>query len=362
MRHPAVAPILKRVFLSAVLLGAGWTLTAQDAKPAAPKDLPVAQKQSALLSGFSKAVAYSGFRHGQHPDRGAGAVNPTDAQLLEDLTILARGKQFGLIRLYDSQENSQAALRLIRKHKLPIKVMLGMWLDAEVHNPDCAWLTQPIPPATLAANKLKNQEEVARGIRLAKEYADLVVAVNVGNECQVTWNDHLVPEESLIAYIRAVKKAIKQPVSTADNYVWWTQHGAKVAKEVDFIAIHTYPAWENKTAKEALEYSIKNIQELRNALPDSRLVISEAGWASSAWEFGAQANELDQENYINGLLKWTKAMNITFFIFEAFDEDWKGDPGNAGGAEKHWGLFTIDRKPKLIMQKDYADLLPAKVK
>ena len=43
-------------------------------------------------------------------------------------------------------------------------------------------------------------------------------------------------------------------------------------------------------------------------------------------------------------------MNITTFLFEAFDEDWKGGPGNPFGAEKHWGLFTVDRKAKISMQ------------
>jgi hypothetical protein len=42
-------------------------------------------------------------------------------------------------------------------------------------------------------------------------------------------------------------------------------------------------------------------------------------------------------------------MNITTFFFEAFDEDWKGDE-NPLGAEKHWGLFTVQRRPKLALQ------------
>ena len=41
---------------------------------------------------------------------------------------------------------------------------------------------------------------------------------------------------------------------------------------------------------------------------------------------------------------------ITSFFFAAFDEDWKGNPDNPVGAEKHWGLYIVDRKPKLVMQ------------
>ena len=35
------------------------------------------QSEDMLLAGVSEAVCYSGFRTGQHPDRGDGAVNPS---------------------------------------------------------------------------------------------------------------------------------------------------------------------------------------------------------------------------------------------------------------------------------------------
>ena len=73
-----------------------------------------------LLEGVSKAVCYSGFRTGQHPDRGDGAVNPSDENIIEDLTILSQAN-FQLIRLYDSGENSQAVLRVIADYGLDFK-------------------------------------------------------------------------------------------------------------------------------------------------------------------------------------------------------------------------------------------------
>jgi len=50
-------------------------------------------------------------------------------------------------------------------------------------------------------------------------------------------------------------------------------------------------------------------------------------------------------------MDWAKEMNITTFFFEAFDEDWKGNPDNPMGAEKHWGIYNINRTPKKAMQK-----------
>jgi exo-beta-1,3-glucanase (GH17 family) len=310
----------------------------------------LAQPPAALLAGEVMAVAYSGFREGQHPDRGDGAVNPSREQVLEDLRILER-HGFRLIRMYDSGENTATALELIREHGLPIRVLLGIWLKAEVSNHErCEWLTEPIPAATLAENALANAAEIDRGIALARRFPGIVVAVNVGNEALVEWNDHMVPLERVIEYVRRVKAQVDPPVTVADNYDWWARHGAPLAAEVDFIGVHTYPQWEGKTVEEAMPYTIANLAAVRAALPDKPMVILEAGWATLASEFGERANEADQARHFNELRDWARAHNTTVFCFEAFDEPWKGDPDDPLGAEKHWGLFDVQRRPKLAMQ------------
>jgi exo-beta-1,3-glucanase (GH17 family) len=317
---------------------------------AAHANIPFRVEAQSLLAGEVMAVAYSGFREGQHPDRGEGAANPTRAQVLEDLQILAR-HGFRLIRMYDSGENTEATLELIREHRLPIRVLLGIWLKAEVSNHEgCAWLTEPIPPATLADNALANAAEIDRGIALARRFADVVVAVNVGNEALVEWNDHMVPVERVIEYVRRVRAEIDQPVTVADNYDWWARHGTPLAAEVDFIGVHTYPQWEGKTIEEALPYTIENIAAVRTALPGKPIVILEAGWATTSSEFGTRANEADQARHFGELRDWARANHTTVFWFEAFDEPWKGNAADPLGAEKHWGLFKVDRSPKRAMQ------------
>ena len=308
------------------------------------------QSPDALLSGESMAVAYSGFREGQHPDRGDGVANPSDAEILEDLNILVE-YGFELIRLYDSGENSQSTLRLIRDNDLPVKVLLGMWLEAEFSNHEgCPWLDEPIPDEELAANTVRNVAELLRGIELAQQFDDIVVAVNVGNEALVDWNDHMVPLENVIAYVQQVQSAIDQPVSVADNYEWWIRDGAPLAAVVDFLGVHTYPAWEMKEIDEGLAYTIENIERVHAALPEKSIAILEAGWATVAIEFDSQASEANQTRYYRELGDWAEATNTTVFFFEAFDEPWKGDPGNTQGAEKHWGLFNVDRTPKQVLK------------
>jgi exo-beta-1,3-glucanase (GH17 family) len=348
--------------LPATLLAFLMFATSSNAQPSVSADHtaePIRQERGDLLGGIQRAVCYSGFREGQHPDRGDGAVNPTEEQILEDLQMLSRGGLFRMIRLYDSGENAEAVLRLIRKHQLDLKVLLGAWLSAEVNNPDCPWHPEPYPSEVLERNKRMNEEEVDRAIRLAREYPTIVVAVAVGNEALVSWNDHMVPVESVIEYVRTVKRGIDQPVTVADNYDWWAKHGQKLAEELDFVSLHIYPIWEGKDIDEAMVFGIRNVQSVRDALPGSQLVITEAGWASTASEFGERASQAKQKQYYEEVYAWASQMNITLFFFEAFDESWKGDPDNPAGAEKHWGLFTEDRRPKFLMQDLYPDLEPA---
>jgi exo-beta-1,3-glucanase (GH17 family) len=310
------------------------------------------QPPAMLLAGEVMAVAYSGFREGQHPDRGEGAVNPSRDEILEDLEILvAHG--FRLIRLYDAGENAYTTLQLIREHDLPLKVLQGIWLSAELSNHEgCPWLDEPIPDEELASNVTMNEDEVRRGIDLAREFTDIIVAVNVGNEALVDWTDHLVPLATLIRYVQQVKVGIEQPVTVAENYEWWIRDGAPLAAELDFVGVHTYPVWEGKTIDEGLSYTIENIASVAAALPGRPIAILEAGWATTAEEFGERASEPAQARYFRELDDWARAAQMTIFFFSAFDEPWKGDPTRPLGAEKHWGLFKLDRTPKYLLQAD----------
>jgi exo-beta-1,3-glucanase (GH17 family) len=137
----------------------------------------------------------------------------------------------------------------------------------------------------------------------------------------------------------------------ADNYEWWIEDGAPLAVEVDFLGVHTYPAWEDKSIDEALGYTVENLEGVRAALPDKPIAILEAGWATTADEFGPRASEANQVRYFDELDALGREHNITVFFFEAFDEPWKGDPQRPTGAEKHWGIFKVDRTPKQVISR-----------
>ncbi|MGB5354862.1 MAG: hypothetical protein WBN32_14710, partial [Woeseia sp.] len=68
------------------------------------------------------------------------------------------------------------------------------------------------------------------------------------------------------------------------------------------------------------------------------------------------ASEELQAQYYEQLMAWTNEEKILTFVFEAFDEPWKGSPDPLE-PEKHWGLFDVRRVPKLVMKETYPELL-----
>lgn len=308
------------------------------------------QLPSDLISDEHWALSYSGFRKGQHPDRGDGAKNPSEAQIIEDLNLLL-DEGFSLVRMYDCDTNTQMTLEVIRKYNFPMKVLLGIWLDAEISNHDgCGWLTEPIPESQLEKNRINNQIEVNTAIELANKFSDIVIAVNVGNEALVSWNDHMMTEERVIQFVREVKANIKQPVTVAETHYWWRDYGANLAKELDFLGVHIYPLWEGEGIENGMSFTIEGIEKVVQALPDKQIAILEAGWASTANEFGDRASEANQKLYYDALKAWSKANNVTVFFFEAFDEPWKGNENVPDAAEKNWGIYFENRLPKLVIQ------------
>jgi len=296
------------------------------------------------------AICYSGYRHGQSPAEG---VYPSYEEILEDLVILARNWKF--LRLYDCGPHAATVLDVIRREALPFKVMLGLDMAAEMSNPHCPWGAQ-FSDEELARNRAGNEREISRAVELAKSYGDIVFSLSVGNEASVEWTDHMVPVNRLIEHVRTLKRRTDHPVTFCENYVPWTYKLEPLAAELDFISVHTYPAWEYRTMDDALAYTKQNYYSVVDHYPDKPVIITEAGWTTASNGRGIEhwnASEELQRDYYRQLMDWTSTEKILTFVFEAFDEPWKGSPDPLE-PEKHWGLFTVERQPKLVMQEVYS--------
>ena len=302
-----------------------------------------------------RAICYSGYREGQSPDL---RIYPSVAQIREDLHLLAR--HWPLLRLYDCSLHAERVLQVIRDDGLPLRVMLGAYLGAEMNNFGCPW-GGTYSEEQLDASRRENAAELERLVRLAREHPHTVFSVAVGNEATVDWSDHIVPVPKMIEYVRWVKARLPQPVTFCENYVPWQHKLRDLVPELDFLSLHTYPVWEYKHIHEALDYTKDNIASVARLYPGKTIVITEAGWCTNSNGRGMNAEHAVQELqalYYRDLMAWTQAEGLLCFVFEAFDEPWKGssDPLEP---EKHWGLFTVDRRPKLVMKDVYAELQPA---
>ena len=188
-----------------------------------------------------------------------------------------------------------------------------------------------------------------------KTNAEMVLGQSVCINEEEDWKRNYFPiksEKNIIEYVKMVKQGAKQPVTYCENYVPWITKLKKLAREVDFISIHTYPVWEYKEIHEAMEYTSQNYFSVAELYPDKQVVITEAGWATSSNGRGINPDNVSEENqavYYNDLMNWSRKEKIVTFVFEAFDEPWKGSPEPLE-PEKHWGLFKVDRTPKLVMK------------
>ena len=287
---------------------------------------------------IGNGISYSPYRDGEGPDEGSLTARH---HILEDLLLIAR--RWNLIRLYASGPPSRRILEVIRDNQLPVRVMLGAWISSH-------------------QSPTVNDGEVAAAIELANEFAEIVVSVNIGNEIFVDWSAHRIDDmERVIGYIRAARAQIAQPVTVNDDYNFWNKPNARrIAAEVDFIGLHAYAFWNNKTLDEALAWTVSIYDDIASRYPDLEIAITETGWPTSrvyddSYEGGlvGKAGEDEQAVFFEAYDAWVERNRVTSFYFQSFDEKWKGgfDGENPmAKAEKHWGLFRSDRTPKAALR------------
>lgn len=302
---------------------------------------------------YEPAICYSGFRENQSPDL---QIYPSYEQVKEDLLILQPNWRY--LRLYDCDPHAQTVLDVIHREQLDMKVMLGAYITAERNNFGCPWGGN-YDEKQLEANKAYNDARIDTLIAWANKYPDIVHSLSVGNEATVEWTDHYVPVKRVIELTKRVKQKCHQPVTFCENYVPWLTKLKPLVDVVDFISIHTYPVWEYKHIHEAIKFTEENYRAVADMYPHKQVVITEAGWTTNSNGRGIDETnvcEYRQAIYYNDLVRWSSENEVVTFVFEAFDEPWKGS-GEPTEPEKHWGLFTVDRMPKQVMMKAYTQLI-----
>jgi exo-beta-1,3-glucanase (GH17 family) len=294
------------------------------------------------------AICYSGYREFQSPIK---KKYPKESEVLEDLTMLA--KHFEYIRMYDPYDHAHMALKVIDHYKIPLKVMLGVEPKGEISNPNCPWGGLHTDEA-IERHKKENYDQLDLLLELAKTYDKHILALSVGNESTSDWHGNLMPESSLVDHVKYLKNKTHLPITFNEGAYYWQNKCQNLAKVVDIISIHSYPVWMKVPFKDAVNYTINDYNQTVIKYPDKPVIFTEFGWptSSNGPMIIDETNQTNQKAYLDQILIWAKKEDVLMFIFEAFDEPWKGSQA-LDEPEKHWGLWDVYRKPKLFAQTKY---------
>lgn len=289
---------------------------------------------------YGKAICYSGYRLGQSPKTEV----PTKEQIEEDLEILMMDG-YKYLRMYDPNLHARRVLEVIREKKLPMRCLIGIDSDPEVNNPNCPWEKQEFTQEELDAHIRRNDEEEEKLIALVKEFDEEVIAVSIGNENTPEWGAHMVPIERLMKHAKRFKEELHKPVTFCEGSFEWP-HLKELGDYLDFISVHSYPLHYRDSIDIAVEVNQRHYNEVKALFPDKQVLFTEVGWTTSTngSMLEGEACVENQKRYITELNEWIEKDQIVAFLFEAFDEPWKGSRPES--SECHWGLYDVDRNRK----------------
>ncbi|MET3991929.1 glycosyltransferase [Bradyrhizobium barranii] len=263
------------------------------------------------FKGLLPSVSYAPFEGAAHPD----IDNiPTVEKIRADLKTLSTMTR--AIRLYSSTGGVELVPPIAAEFGL--KVTVGAWIDKD---------------------KDRNEREIKAAIELARKNSN-VVGVVVGNEVIYRGEQKV---EDLIDMIKKVKGSVRVPVTTGEIWNIWRDN-PDLASNVDFIAAHVLPYWENFRSDQAVDQAVDRYNLLRNLFPGKRIVIAEFGWPSQGYNLrNADPGPFQQALTLRNFVSRAEAIGMEYNIVEAIDQPWKYFEGGVG---PYWGILNASREPK----------------
>src|SRR5882762_4817131 len=189
------------------------------------------EKQSAPdFRGILPSTSYAPFEPGHTVADSVADTEKVRADL-KKLSTLTRA-----VRLYSATEGNELVPPIAAEFGL--KVTVGAWIGKD---PD------------------RNEREIKAAIELARKNSN-VNGVVVGNEVIYRGEQKV---EDLIEMIKRVKGAVRVPVTTGEIWNIWRDN-PDLASNVDFIAAHVLPYWENFRSDQAVDQAVDRYNLLRN--------------------------------------------------------------------------------------------------
>jgi len=269
------------------------------------------RQQAPDFTGMLPSVSYAPFEGTAHPD----VDNiPTAEKIRSDLKKLSTMTR--AIRLYSSTGGVEMVPPIAAEFGL--KVTLGAWIDK---------------------NTDRNEREIDAAINLARKNSN-VIGIVVGNETVFRGEQKV---EDLIELIKRVKKSVNVPVTTGEIWNIWRDY-PELASNVDFVAAHVLPYWENFSSVQAVDQAMYLYQLLREKFPGKRIVIAEFGWPSAGYNrLNADPGPFEQAVVLRNFVTRAEAIGMEYNIVEGIDQPWKFFEGGVG---PYWGILNAAREPK----------------
>ncbi|MGY3421158.1 hypothetical protein ACVWZW_001633 [Bradyrhizobium sp. F1.13.4] len=201
------------------------------------------------FKGLLPSVSYAPFEGSAHPDiDNIPSVEKIRADL-KTLSTMTRA-----IRLYSSTGGVELVPPIAAEFGL--KVTVGAWIDKD---------------------KDRNEREIKAAIELARKNSN-VNGVVVGNEVIYRGEQKV---EDLIEMIKKVKGSVRVPVTTGEIWNIWRDN-PDLGSNVDFIAAHVLPYWENFRSDQAVDQAVDRYNLFAQPVPrqahrDRRVRLAERG-------------------------------------------------------------------------------------
>jgi len=288
------------------------------------------QEHAADFKGMLSSVSYNPF----DPDAADNipTVDKID-KIRSDLKALSSITH--TIRLYSSTGGSELVPEIAGEFGL--KVMLGAWVDKNDKNGEITNRTE---------------REILSVIELAKHNSN-VIGIVVGNETLFRGDQ---TADSLIGLIQRVKRQVSVDVTTGEIFSEWLNNPS-LASSVDLIAAHILPYWNDKSDKEAVDYTINIYNRLRDTFQGKRVMIAEFGWPSAGYNRNvARPGPFEQAVMLRNFARQAEETGMEYNIVEGIDQPWK--ERLEGGVGPYWGILNTAREPKFawtgpVVNPDY---------
>ncbi|MFM8636478.1 MAG: hypothetical protein ACKOER_01870 [Betaproteobacteria bacterium] len=258
-------------------------------------------------------LSYAPFRRHGHSPLDA-SLRLTQDQLREDLQMLSQWT--GCIRTYGTG-HGQDQIPVVAQ-ALGLQVVQGAWISRD---------------------RSASQAEVDTALALARAFPSTVRMLVLGNE--VLLRREQSPED-LARILGGARRVSPVPVAYADVWEFWLRHAPVLATEVDVVAIHILPYWEDSPV--ALDLAVGHVltvhAQVKRAFGNQAVWLAETGWpAAGRARAGAVPGPQQQARFLRELRQQLGRAGIDYNVIEAVDQPWKRRfEGAMGGA---WGIADV---------------------